>query len=145
MQELTINQEFENLIPPLTDDEFKTLEASIIKDGVRESIIITADNVIIDGHNRYKICKKHNIPFQTAEKDFKDENDIKIWIIKNQFGRRNLQNIDRIQLALTLEPLISEKAKANQGTRTDLKDNICQISDKSQEPIKEPVVSVDIL
>ncbi len=143
MQDLIINKEFESLIPSLTADEFKTLELSIIKDGLREPII-TNKGVIIDGHNRYKICAEHNIPFKTAEKDFESENDIKIWIIKNQFGRRNLQNIDRIQLALILEPLISEKAKAQQGTRTDLKaDNICQISDKSIKEQVKPLKPID--
>lgn len=45
---------------------------------------------------------------------------IQIWIIKNQFGRRNLTTYDRSLLALKLKPLIAAKAKVNQGTRTDL-------------------------
>jgi len=48
---------------------------------------------------------------ETAEKSFIDRDSAKIWIIKNQFGRRNLSNYDRSKLALELEPLIAEKAK----------------------------------
>jgi hypothetical protein len=72
----------------------------------------------------------NSVPKKSAEqKETRD--DVKIWIIENQFGRRNLQPYTKTNLALLLEPLIAAKAKANQGTRTDL----CQISDKCIEVI----------
>lgn len=37
---LQINQEFKNLIPPLSADEYKGLEANIIKDGCREALVV---------------------------------------------------------------------------------------------------------
>lgn len=37
--------------------------------------------------------------------------DAKVWIIRNQFARRNLTNFQRAELALQLEPLIAAKAK----------------------------------
>jgi len=36
------------------------------------------------------------------------------WIIKNQFGRRNLTAFQRSELALKLKLMIAEKAKVNQ-------------------------------
>lgn len=42
------------------------------------------------------------------------EDDAIIWIIKNQFGRRNLSAYDRSLLALKLKPVIAAKAKENQ-------------------------------
>ena len=65
--------------------------------------------------------------------EFPDRDAVKQWIILNQFGRRNLSVYDRSVLALKLKPIIAEKAKANQGTRTD----ICQKSDKSIDTKKE--------
>ena len=44
--------------------------------------------------------------------------DAKIWIIKNQFGRRNLVAAMRVALELKLKPLIAAKAKANLKTST---------------------------
>lgn len=54
-------------------------------------------------------------PFQTIQRDFDNRNDAIAWIIKNQFGRRNLPAYERARLALRLKPLIAERAKANQA------------------------------
>ncbi len=43
-----------------------------------------------------------------------DESAAKIWIIKNQFGRRNLTPYQRAELALKLEGVVKEGAKENQ-------------------------------
>ena len=45
--------------------------------------------------------------------DIVDRNAAKVWIIQNQFGRRNLHDIDRAKLALVLEPLFLKEADAN--------------------------------
>jgi hypothetical protein len=66
--------------------------------------------ILIDGHNRYEICTRNEIHFETVDVEFESRDDAKIWIIKNQFGRRNLQPFTRTNLALELEPLIAAKA-----------------------------------
>jgi hypothetical protein len=89
MNELTINLNFHGLIPPLSAEEYQLLEESILKEGCREKIIIW-DGCILDGHNRYEICLKHDIKFGTNEKSFESEEEAKLWIVCNQLGRRNL-------------------------------------------------------
>ena len=116
---VTIDNEFENLIPPLTDDEYAQLEINILRDGIRDALI-TWHGILIDGHNRYRIAQKHGLTYRTVEKQFTDRNDAERWIILNQFGRRNLSAYDRSILALKLKPIIAEKAKEQQGQRTDL-------------------------
>ena len=68
-QVLKIDDEFANLIPPLIPDEYNRLEQSIIAEGCRDAIIVWND-IIVDGHNRYKICKANSIEFQTVKKKF---------------------------------------------------------------------------
>ena len=109
-RELQIDEEFKNLIPPLSGDEFSRLEKSILAEGVREPII-TWNGVIVDGHNRYAICQKHAIEYQNRERQFESRDAAKIWIIENQFGRRNLSAYSRGLLALELEPLYAAEAK----------------------------------
>lgn len=109
---MKIDAEFQSLIPPLTYEEKKMLEESILNEGCRDAIVVWNDT-IIDGHNRYEICTKHNIPFETVNRDFDSRNDAIEWIIKNQFGRRNLPLHERARLALRLKPVIAEKAKSN--------------------------------
>lgn len=123
---VTINPKFKNLIPPLTQEEFQQLEENILREGILEPLTIW-NGVLIDGHNRYSIAKKHGLEFQTREAEFDSENDAEIWIIKNQFGRRNLSKYDRSLLALRLKPVIAEKAEKN----LHLSDGKgCQKSDK---------------
>ena len=107
-----IDKEFQSLIPPLTAEEYAGLEESILSEGCRDALITWGD-VLIDGHNRYEICTKHGIPFDTIEMDFPTRDDVIVWIIKNQFGRRNLPAYERARLALRLKPVIAEKAHQN--------------------------------
>jgi 16S rRNA G966 N2-methylase RsmD len=109
---LEIKKEFKDLIPALTAEEFKQLEDNCLAEGIREKIL-TWNGVIIDGHNRYEIATKWNLDYDTESKFFKSEDDVKEWMILNQFGRRNLSNYQRSVLALELEGLFKEKATEN--------------------------------
>jgi len=94
---LKIDPEFKAICRKLTDDEFSILQQDIIDNGCRDAIA-TWDEIIVDGHNRYKICQKGDIPFKTIEMSFDDRDDAKLWIINNQLGRRNLEPVDRVAL-----------------------------------------------
>ena len=59
MINLKIDPEFQNQIPPLTDDEYKQLEENILKEGKLLSPLIVWNNTLVDGHNRYAILQKH--------------------------------------------------------------------------------------
>jgi phage N-6-adenine-methyltransferase len=95
MNEIRIDQQFKSWIAPLTQDEFEQLEANILKDGCRDPLVVWNDvnggwPVLIDGHNRYTICTKHNIPFKTIDIQFESYIEAKNWIVYNQIGRRNI-------------------------------------------------------
>ncbi len=117
---------YADLIPSLSEGEFAQLKANIIADGCRDALVVW-DGKLLDGHNRYRICTEHDIGFDTIEKECASKRDAEIWIINNQFGRRNLTNFQRAELALKLKPRLAAEAKKTQGMRTDL----CQNSDKS--------------
>ena len=110
---LQIDKEFQDLIPPLASDELAQLESNIIQDGCRDPLV-TWQDTIIDGHNRYAICKAHGLPFKVITMEFADRSHAKEWIIRNQFGRRNLPPYVRVSLALELESTIAARAKENQ-------------------------------
>lgn len=121
---LKINEEFKNLIRPLTDEEFKFLEDNLKKNGCRDPITILEDGTIIDGHNRYKICRNHNIEYRIfTQKGLDSETDVKLWMLYNQIGKRNYNNFDKSLVAIEIEKLEQVKAKERQGTRTDLINN----------------------
>lgn len=115
---MTIDQEFKALIPPLSKEEFEQLEANCLRDGIRDNLIVWDNNgdfVLIDGHNRYEIAQKHNLPYNHKRMEFPNREAVIEWIILNQFGRRNLSAYDRSILALKLKPVISAQAKERQA------------------------------
>lgn len=88
---LTINPKFEQIIPPLSAEEFAQLEENILSEGMVIHPIVVWKNTIVDGHNRYKIVQKHpEIAYSTFEKNFNNEYEVISWICSNQLGRRNI-------------------------------------------------------
>ena len=113
MKELKIDEQLRDLLPPLKEEEFNQLEQNIIKEGCRDAIIVWK-GYIVDGHNRYEICTKHNIEFKIITLAYDTKDEIITWMIDTQLGRRNLTDIDRIQIAEKYRPVIERKAKENQ-------------------------------
>ena len=70
-----------------------------------------------------QICEKHNLPFTMLVFSFADLLEAKQWAVDTQKGRRNLDKWELGQIALKLNPEIEARARANQGTRTDLSVN----------------------
>lgn len=88
---IRIEPEFENKIPPLTEDEYRQLEENIRADGIIINPIITWNGAVVDGHNRFRIAQAHpEIRYTTFEKSFPDAEAAVAWICKHQLGRRNL-------------------------------------------------------
>lgn len=138
---MTIDEEFQKLIPPLTDDEYRQLEENCIKEGIRDALVVWNDNgklILVDGHNRYQIAQSHNLEYQIKEMEFSNRDEAKVWIAKNQMGRRNLLPQVRAKLALSVEPEISKMAKANMiATQNNNSASACQKSDKQIDTKKE--------
>jgi hypothetical protein len=121
--EIVINPEFKSLIPPLDQGARDELKKSLQEEGCRDKLIVCkldGQCILLDGHNRYEICKELRIPYKTTEIKVANRTEAKIWMIKNQRGRRNLNESQRAMLAVTLDALYSEQAKERMGTRTDL-------------------------
>lgn len=103
---IKIDDEFKDLIPPLSLEESKQLVKNILEDGIREPIILWR-NTIIDGHNRYRIAQEYDLDYETTTLDFDSRSDVKLWMINNQLGRRNLAPYVRTKLALAYEEIVS--------------------------------------
>lgn len=118
-QNITFSQKFREFLWPLSDEEYKNLERSLLENGFDTSIyspIVIWNNIIIDGHNRYEICKKHNIEFQIKEVSFENEEEAKIWIIDNQLSRRNLDDWKKYILIKRKEEMYAKIAKERMST-----------------------------
>ena len=91
--EFIIDSEFQSQIPALTDEEFQQLEENILSEGEVLSSLIVWGNILVDGHNRYKILQQHpEIPYtaRSISCTCETREDVLAWICKHQLGRRNL-------------------------------------------------------
>lgn len=134
-EDIIVDAEFAALIPPLSAEERQQLEENIAEHGgARDPLVVWASKgtlTLLDGHNRYEICTRLDLPFEIDEMRFSDRSHAEEWIIRNQFGRRNLSAYVRTQLALRLEETISARAKANQVRKP-----ACSVPQKSAEQIE---------
>ncbi|AHB06133.1 MULTISPECIES: ParB N-terminal domain-containing protein [Pandoraea] len=114
-----INQELKAYIDPLTPDEYASLEQSLLAEGCRDALVLWGD-VLVDGHNRYEICRKHNIEFRTVQnRSFKSMDDVRLWMIDNHLGRRSVSDYQRGVLALRKKTILEARAGATAGAPAD--------------------------
>jgi N6-adenosine-specific RNA methylase IME4 len=118
---IKINSEYLYLVPRPTDEEYRSLEADIVEKGrAIEPIKVNSKNEILDGYTRYDICKKHSLPFDIKLMEFSSVLDEKIYVVETNLLRRNLTVYVRLEQQKSTAKLYEEKAKKQQGTRTDL-------------------------
>jgi hypothetical protein len=121
------DEEFQNLLPPLTAEDFDQLEKSILEDGCRDALIIwSEEKILVDGYNRFAICKKHNRPYEVESKSFSDRDEVMDWMIENQKSRRNMNKFLWAETVLKRRNRIASEAKKNQragGGAVRLKSN----------------------
>jgi hypothetical protein len=94
---ITIDEEFQSLIPPLSDFERLQLGETLEKEGCRDPLI-TWNGILIDGHNRHEICERLGLEYSTCEITLADRDSVKAWMYRNQLGRRNLSPADASEL-----------------------------------------------
>ena len=115
MDDYKIDPELNNILPELSDADYKALEQSLLTDGFKGAPIMVWGDIIVDGHNRYKICKEHNIPFDVKSIEFDSKEEAILWMVRQQIGRRTLTPLQRIQIVEKYRPFYKKKAKENQS------------------------------
>lgn len=107
--DIVVNEELKAYIDPLTPDEHEALERSLLAEGCRDALVLWGD-VLVDGHNRYGICQKHGLPFQTVQNTrFRSIEDVHLWMIDQHLGRRSISDFQRGVLALRQREIVAER------------------------------------
>ncbi|GAA4015831.1 hypothetical protein [Actimicrobium antarcticum] len=103
---ITINDDLRAYIDPLTQDELAALERSLLAEGCRDALVLWGD-LLVDGHNRYALCQKHGLPFNTLQNTtFRSIDDVHLWMIDNHLGRRSVSDFQRGVLALRKKEIV---------------------------------------
>jgi pyruvate/2-oxoglutarate dehydrogenase complex dihydrolipoamide acyltransferase (E2) component len=117
--DIVVNEELKAYIDPLTPDEYDALERSILAEGCRDALVLWGD-VLVDGHNRYGICRKHGLPFQTVQNPrFQSMEDVHLWMIDQHLGRRSISDFQRGVLALRKREIVAERRARSAAAQPD--------------------------
>lgn len=120
---IVVNEDLKSYIDPLTAEEYESLERSILADGCRDALVLWGD-VLVDGHNRYGICQKHGLPFQTVQNTrFKTLEDVHLWMIDQHLGRRSVSDFLRGVLALRKKDIVAGRQARASAAPADSADD----------------------
>jgi DNA methylase/ParB-like nuclease domain len=111
---IKINEEYDKLVPQISQSEYDSLKTSIKEDGLYVPIILNQYGIILDGHHRYRACQQLGIEPRTMEREFENTLLEKKFIIEINRNRRHLTPFQRIELQHDLESIESELARKRQ-------------------------------
>ena len=116
---IVVQEDLKNYIDPLTPDEHDSLERSLLAEGCRDALVLWGD-ILVDGHNRYGLCQKHGLPFNTVQNArFRTIADVHLWMIDQHLGRRSVSDYQRGVLALRKKEIVAERQAAAKQAAKD--------------------------
>lgn len=117
MQDLKIDPEFRDKIPPIPKEDFDGLRSDILRDGyVRDPLVVwDEENTLLDGHHRWMVILEHpELPYTVDRKSFPDRWAAIAWICANQLHKHNMNEIQRAKL---IQEEHDAKQKSHGGDR----------------------------
>lgn len=149
-KKIQIDEELEKLLPPLSKEDYNILEQSLLNNGFKEyfgrikiwfpdgneNFNKNSVSYIVDGHNRYRICKKHNIelPYYCYEVVyFNSKEEVIRWMYENQLARRNLSEMDKYETVEKYSTFLNEMAKKNQSDGGKGLSNLTRINTRKEK------------
>ncbi len=91
------------IMPDLSDDEYRALEVSIREEGVKVPVEYDADGNILDGHHRIQICEELGIDdFPTKTRSELSEEEKVEHILSLNLDRRHLDKEQRREVVMRL-------------------------------------------
>lgn len=101
-----------NIYPEIQNEQCKELKESIKKGYDNTFPIVIYKGSILDGWNRYNICKELNI--EPAYKEFEGDDNQALEFVINSNKRRDLTASQRAAIAVEYEVIFAEEAKKRQ-------------------------------
>jgi hypothetical protein len=108
---LSINPDYEKLMPKMSDEEFGELKESIQSEGQHYPIVANENLEVLDGHHRLRACLEIGIEPDFEVRKFEDKLLEKKFVIEANLRRRHLNNFQLVELGVPLLEIEKELAK----------------------------------
>ena len=123
---LSVNSEYDKLVPPLSSEEYNSLKESIKNNGLWIPIICNPEGIILDGHHRFRVCVELKIKIKFAVREFDNKLLEKKFVIECNLKRRQLNDFQKAELGIPLleiERQLAEKRQLDAGDSIPLASN----------------------
>lgn len=123
---LSVNSEYDKLVPPLSSEEYNSLKESIKNNGLWIPIICNPEGIILDGHHRFRVCVELKIKSKFAVREFDNKLLEKKFVIECNLKRRQLNDFQKAELGIPLleiERQLAEKRQLDAGDSIPLASN----------------------
>lgn len=120
---LKIDPEFKSLMHPLSEKEFLSLRENILDGGATYSIAAW-NEYLIDGYERYMICRQENIPYHVHRIGFSCREHAITWICREQLKKE-----------------ISPMSDTATSSGNDMKQNVLYVKIPARNPISNPAIA----
>lgn len=89
-----IDEEILRFKPPISGEEYATLERSCLLNGIMEPLTVW-NGILVDGHYRYKIAEENDLNYEVKDVSdaFKTKKDVIRWIVEES-EEAKLRKID---------------------------------------------------
>ncbi len=116
---MKVDEEYRSLLPPLSQPESEALKRSIKEDGLHYPIIANKHGIVLDGHNRLKVCRELGIKPRFEVRDFANNRlQEKKFVIVSNLRRRHLNDFQKIELSqplLSMQRILAKRRKIRAG------------------------------
>jgi hypothetical protein len=148
--DIVVNEELKAYIDPMTPEEYEALERSILAEGCRDALVLWGE-MLVDGHHRYSVCRKHDLPFKTMQNtQFQSMDDVHLWMIDQHLGRRSVSPFQRGVLALRKRAILAERRSRARDVDQPMETQVtAEVTENTETPTAapraEPVISREAL
>ena len=110
-------------LPPLSPEEYKALETSILENGVIVPIAVDENGIVIDGHHRQQIAQHHDLPCPREVHNGFTDSEKRTLALSLNIDRRHLTREQKRALvaeSIKADPQLSDR---EHGRRTGVSKN----------------------
>ncbi len=145
--QVSISPDFQNLLPPLNEAELKQHEQNCQGDPNHERmppVLVweNGGNLIIDGHNQYRVRQKHRLKIRYSTLTFASREEAMLYALRVQFGRRNLDASQRA-IAYAKVPRVPEGRPGENVAKLQRLSDLADSAGVSKRTMSDAVKVVD--